>query len=153
MKFNDFQKYKHDTVGKFPFIQQFITPMSDDSLSDSNNTEVLHAIHQSFINMVRTSRTSLIQNLNQNLILVIVKENSKKLFLTQFEGINLRSESNEGSMIYYYSLDENPINHLFNMGVILSALPIKEINIDKEIQTETTTSLTDLFTSRNLSWT
>ena len=153
MKFTDFQKYKHDTVGKFSFIQQFINPMSDDSLKDIENTEVLHAIHQSFVNMVRTSRISLIQNLNQNLILVIENGTSKNLNLTQFEGINLRSESNEGSMIYYYSLDENPINHLFNMGVILSTLPIKEINIDKDIQVETTTKLTDLFTSRNLSWT
>ncbi len=64
MKLTDFQKYKHDTIGKFQTIKNLVEILDEENLSSEEHQEILKAIHESYLKMADASEEFL-KSLNQ----------------------------------------------------------------------------------------
>ncbi len=55
MKYSKFQKYKHDTIGKFKTLESLISEIDENELNSSESLEILRACHETFQNMFQSS--------------------------------------------------------------------------------------------------
>lgn len=124
------QNYKHDITGKFAGISSLVQKMDSSVFVDPGNCEIFHAIHEVLIKMVQTSRETILEELNQSMVLCI-SSNEVKIDLPQIQikDLKLRWESAPEETTYYYFNRENsgPIGP--NIDMIKTWLPIKTIRI------------------------
>ncbi|HXH31903.1 MAG TPA: hypothetical protein VNJ01_13925 [Bacteriovoracaceae bacterium] len=125
------KNYKHDIAGKFLNISSAINPMTDDVFKNPENNELFHAVHEVLLKMVRASRNTILQNLNQNMTLVVSdKDPDPTLLKLQIEGLLLRHSLTKESVTYYLFTAENPGNLAFHLGKVHAVLPVKEIRAE-----------------------
>ncbi|AUN98091.1 hypothetical protein DOM21_10820 [Bacteriovorax stolpii] len=61
MKFTDFQKYKHDTIGKFAILKEMIESLEEGDLKTKDSQEILEAANEAFEKMLASSQEFLIK--------------------------------------------------------------------------------------------
>lgn len=128
---NVIRNYKHDISGKFKDIGTAIATMDESAFNDVDNNEIFHAVHEVLLKMVKTSRNTMIENLNQEIVLVVSdKEPDLSLSKLQIEGVVVRYEMKNEKADYYYSLKENEQDVAFSLGRIFATLPVKNIILD-----------------------
>ena len=135
---NPIRNYKHDITGKFKDISAAIASMDENAFNDSSNNEIFHAIHDVLLKMVKTSRNTMIENLNQEITLIVSdQEADLNLSKLQIEGVTVRYEMKNENMKYYYFQDENKGEAKEHLATILSLLPVRSVlNEMKETRNE-----------------
>lgn len=123
-----FRNYKHDIVGKFKDVSTAINSLSESSFDDSDNNEIFHAIHEVILKMVKTSRNTILEKLNQELVLIISDQNPDTSFSKlQIEGAVVRYEIKKDVMNYYLYSQENTLEIPLLVAKLVALLPIKNI--------------------------
>ena len=125
---NPIRNYKHDISGKFKDITSAIASMDESAFNDSSNNEIFHAVHEVLLKMVKTSRNTMIENLNQEITLVVSdKEADLNLSKLQIEGLTVRYEMKDEKMKYFYFQVENKGEVKEHVATILSLLPVRSV--------------------------
>ena len=125
---NPIRNYKHDITGKFKDISSAIASMDESAFNDSSNNEIFHAVHEVLLKMVKTSRNTMVENLNQEITLVVSdKEADLNLSKLQIEGVTVRYEMKNENMKYYYFQVENKGEAKEHIATILSLLPVRSV--------------------------
>jgi hypothetical protein len=123
-----FRNYKHDIVGKFKDVSTAINSLSESSFDDSDNNEIFHAIHEVILKMVKTSRNTILEKLNQELVLIISDQTPDTSFSKlQIEGAVVRYEIKKDVMNYYLYSQENTPEIPLLVAKLVALLPIKNI--------------------------
>jgi hypothetical protein len=127
------RNYKHDIAGKFKDISMAISELDESSFSDPEAQEIFHAVHEVILKMVKTSKRTIANSLNQEITLVVTDvEPNLDLPKLQLEGIVVRYE-NKGSLLrYLYSKLENHGPVETHLEVLKTLLPFKSIILDGE---------------------
>ena len=88
--------------------------------------------------MLKTSRNTMVENLNQEITLVVSdKEADLNLSKLQIEGVTVRYEMKNENMKYYYFQVENKGEAKEHIATILCLLPVRSVlNEMKEMRTE-----------------
>lgn len=125
---NSLRNYKHDISGKFKDISSALSGMDEASFQDPANNEVFHAIHEVLLKMIKTSRNTIAENLNQSMTLVVTDgEANSELAKLQIQGVTVRYVLTADKVTYFLFLQENKGNPAFLLGKIYSVLPVKKI--------------------------
>jgi hypothetical protein len=125
---NPIRNYKHDISGKFKDITSAIASMDESAFNDSSNNEIFHAVHEVLLKMVKTSRNTMIENLNQEITLVVSdKEADLNLSKLQIESLTVRYEMKDEKMKYFYFQVENKGEVKEHVATILSLLPVRSV--------------------------
>jgi hypothetical protein len=135
---NVIRNYKHDISGKFKDISTAINSLDESAFNDVTNNEIFHAVHEVLLKMVKTSRNTMLENLNQEMVLVVSdKEPDLSLAKLQIEGVVVRYEMKNENMKYYYFQFENKGEAKEHIATILSLLPVRSVlNEMKEMRLE-----------------
>lgn len=130
---NNIAQYKHDTVGKFKDINAVVSRLNESAFSNPENLELFHMVHEAIMKMVKTSKEVIRQSYERPMILKVVDaELGDSLKKIQIDGLNLRLDFNENSVIYYYSVNENKEDLRIACGKLLALLPLKEVMVALE---------------------
>jgi hypothetical protein len=125
---NVIRNYKHDISGKFKDISTAINSLDESAFNDVTNNDIFHAVHEVLLKMVKTSRNTMFENLNQEIVLVVSdKEADLSLSKLQIEGVVVRYEMDKERMRYYYFQNENQGEAEANIAIIKCLLPIRSV--------------------------
>jgi len=125
------RNYKHDIAGKFKDISMAISTLNENSFNDPEAHEIFHAVHEVILKMVKTSRNTIANSLNQEITLIVTDaEPDLDLPKIQIEGIVVRYESNHSVMRYIYSKAENQGSIEAHLEVLKTVLPFKNVTLD-----------------------
>ena len=128
MKISDLDKYKHDTIGKFPILKGFIEGFEEQDYAHEENAVIFQAVHEVLIKMVTTSKKMMEGPLKQGASLNIsngkVDLALKKLDLPE---VSVRYKLSQGRMDYFYYQSENSGDHLLNIEKLRLVLPITQV--------------------------
>jgi hypothetical protein len=125
---NTLRNYKHDISGKFKDISTALASMDDHALNYPDNNEIFHAIHEVLLKMVKTSRNTIAQNLQQEIVLIVSNQRpNMELSKLQIEGVTVRYEVQAESMKYYFYTSENQGDPNINIGKLSAFLPFRGI--------------------------
>ena len=125
---NTIRNYKHDISGKFKDISSAIESLDESAFENLENNEIFHAIHEVILKMLKTSRNTMMENLNQEITLVVSdKEPDTCLSKLQIEGVTVRYEMNNEKVRYFYYQDENKGEVEANLAIVKCLLPIRVV--------------------------
>lgn len=128
MKISDLEKYKHDTIGKFPILKGFIEGFEEHDFAHEDNAVIFQAVHEVLLKMVTTSKKMIEGPLKQGASLTILNGEAnlalKKLDLAE---VSVRYKLLNGRMDYFYYQSENTGDHLLNIEKLKLVLPITQI--------------------------
>jgi hypothetical protein len=126
------RNYKHDIAGKFKDISTVLNALNETSFDDLDNNEIFHAVHEVILKMVMTSRETMVENLNQDIVLIVYdKEPDLSLSKLQIQGVSVRYEIKRERVNYYYSQIENAGSVEVDCEMLKLVLPIKSIEFQK----------------------
>jgi hypothetical protein len=126
------RNYKHDIAGKFKDISTVLNALNETSFDDLDNNEIFHAVHEVILKMVMTSRETMVENLNQDIVLIVYdKEPDLSLSKLQIQGVSVRYEIKRERVNYYYSRIENAGSVEVDCEMLKLVLPIKSIEFQK----------------------
>ncbi len=123
-------KYKHDTVGMFEDISFVVSKLEQVSFGHPESLELFNMVHDEILKMVSTSKEVIRQSYEQQMILMVVDAIDDSLKGIQIDGLNLRLDYKENSIIYYYPVKENKEDLLIACGKLLALLPLKEVTVE-----------------------
>lgn len=128
MKITDLEKYKHDTIGKFPMLRGLIETFEEHDYTQEDNAIIFQAIHEVLVKMVTTSKNLMEGPLKQGTTLTVLNDevdpNLKKLELAD---VNVRYKLSNKKMDYYYFQSENSESLALNIEKLKLVLPITQI--------------------------
>jgi hypothetical protein len=125
------RNYKHDIAGKFKDISTALNSLDENSFDDAENNEIFHAVHEVILKMVKTSRNTIAQKLNQEILLVVTNDlPDNQLPKLQIEGVTVRYTGDKSSIKYVYSKTENEGSLDVHIGVLKTLLPIKSVEYE-----------------------
>ena len=128
---NPMRNYKHDISGKFKDITTALASLDENAFQNPENNEIFHSIHEVLLKMVKTSRNTMIENLQQEIVLVVSdKEVDRSLPKLQIEGVTVRYDLVQGQMEYFLFKKENEGDLNYSIGSIIACLPIRNIRKD-----------------------
>lgn len=128
------RNYKHDITGKFKDISMAINTLDENSFTDLQDHEIFHAVHEVILKMVKTSRNTIANLLNQEMTLVVTDiEPRLDLPKLQIEGIVVRYESNGPDLMYIYSKSENLGSVDAHIHVLKTLLPFKLVTLSGQL--------------------
>ena len=81
-------KYKHDIIGQFKDLNMAISTFEASDFDGTAKLEVFHAVHEVLLKMVKTSRNTIAQKLNQEIILVVSDEEADLNLLPEKAVVN-----------------------------------------------------------------
>lgn len=122
--------YKHDVVGKFHGVNSAIQSMDESSLKKPETYEMFHAIHETLMRMVKSSKDLMTTHLEQEMKLVVVENVPEGAERVRINDLALYAKITGKEATFYYPQSENKGPLLFNLGKIAGALPIKNIQSD-----------------------
>jgi len=128
MKISDLEKYKHDTIGKFPMLKGFIEGFEEQDYTHEDNAVIFQAVHEVLIKMVTTSKKMMEGPLKQGASLTVsTAEVDLALKKMELAETNVRYKLSQGRMDYFYYQSENSGDHSLNIEKLKLVLPITQI--------------------------
>ena len=128
------RNYKHDIAGKFKDISMAISTLDENSFNDPEAHEIFHAVHEVILKMVKTSRNTIANSLNQEITLIVTDaEPDLDLPKIQVDGVMVRYCGDNSSLRYVYSKVENKGSVEVHIEVLKALLPIKAIKLESQL--------------------
>jgi hypothetical protein len=128
MRISDLEKYKHDTIGKFPILKGFIDGFEEHDFAHEDNAVIFQAVHEVLIKMVTTSKKMMEGPLKQGASLTVCNGEAdlalKRLDLPE---VSVRYKLTQGRMDYFYYPHENSGDHSLNIEKLKLVLPIIQV--------------------------
>jgi hypothetical protein len=121
------QQYEHDIIGSFKIVSSLFESVKKNGLQNEDSQEILHAIHDLLVNMVVTSRNTIIESSLEPVTIsvdpLVIPPNSS---LVKLNSVVVRSIVSKGLASYYYQTKENSEETSFNLQLLKEFLPINE---------------------------